>query len=226
MEELGQVTSFFTLEDKAEVIFFANIQFDDSSSFPLAKKFENWFAETISQYVTQRQINLATETLLPLIKSTIIPVNLDHIYSTFHFQDGLLRALFFQSTGQMITKSLETEIYYQLAPGTSINSAVKLYSVNDAIVTQNIGLVRILRRSDDDSELSAVVEEIGRSLFEKIVITLKEFELDVKARGGLESSLMTEEKLDSIVKLFKLRKDEKDVTGAIVSKIAIKDHLN
>ncbi len=211
--------SFFNLEDKAEIKTFVNIQSEES----LPVRIETFFYETITQFHSERQLTVPLEVLLPVVKASLVIVNLDHVYNSFHLRNGIIRALFFQETKQMVTKSLETEIHYQLAPTTSINSAVKLFSVNESIPTSNFALVRLFGANTEENELSAIAREISQLLFAKIATTFKENEIAVDA---IESHLMAEEKVERIKKLFKLNKDERDVIGAIVSKVAVKDHLN
>ena len=209
-----------TLEGKAQIRAYHNVDLGEERS--ISTQINAWFQEIISAYLEEKGLAISYDTFLPLVKSTIIFISLDHVYNKVHLQAGIIRALFCREIEEMITKNLETEIFYQLAPSTSINSAVKLFSINDTLPSNNLAMVQILLPS---AEHSNELEEVGMRILQFVSQQLQRFEFSI---DNMESLLLSPEKKERILKIFKFGKDEREeenIVGSILSRLAIKDHL-
>jgi hypothetical protein len=212
---------FASLDDKVDIKTFHNIP-----EGPLILDRLNSSAErALSSHSKDLSHDLSSERLIEIIKQSIIFVSLDHIYDELHLTSGIMKALYYQTTNQMKTKkSLDIELFYHLAGTTKINDAVKLYSVctETSLPTSSIAIVRIVHPNTvtNSETLNTVCSEI----FQELCNDYQNCEFDYRKT---EITLLTEEKKEKLMKLFRFTKEEKEhpnPVSCLLTKISTKDY--
>jgi EKC/KEOPS complex subunit CGI121/TPRKB len=135
-------------------------------------------------------------------------VDLGLVCSHFHLAAAAFKALYNEEQGRMKTKSISSEIMYQLSATTKINQAFDQYGVKP-----ESSLVAFVSIDEDRlcAELMAKVE--GGSVFDSEM---------------LGPQFLTAEKASIIAKVFKLTKEElqfSSLDDAVATRLATKDTL-
>nr|XP_039269608.1 EKC/KEOPS complex subunit TPRKB-like [Styela clava] len=120
------------------------------------------------------------------------------ILDSFHILTAVNKALYYQKLGRMKTKSLYSEILFNLSPTNKINESLKTFGINE--MTKKI--IAVVLKDDLNSKViteSVNGEIVGLENLEKII--------DV----------------ERIKKIYRLEQNEEVTVEAVVTRMATKD---
>ncbi|KAJ1414799.1 kinase binding protein CGI-121-domain-containing protein [Ochromonadaceae sp. CCMP2298] len=135
-------------------------------------------------------------------------VDLGLVCSHFHLAAAVFKALYNEEQGRMKTKSISSEVMYQLSSTTKINEALRQYGVKPESTL--VAFVSI----DEDPLCAQLLAKVEGSVLDSELLGSPQF--------------LTAEKVSIIAKAFKLTKEElqfSSLDDAIATRLATKDTL-
>ena len=166
--------------------------------------------------------------LIASIDQRVVVIDLSFVVSSFHIQLAVYKALLNESQGRMKTKSIQSEVLYQLSSSTKISEAILQYSLKS--VSTEICFIYVPSPVSTDA--------INKSLSDDTVLTNIEFKKEIGklAVDGTEidsteissAIILTAEKSATIVKYFKITPLELEVSGleeSVSTRLAVKDNV-
>lgn len=140
------------------------------------------------------------------IRGAIVDLNL--VCSLFHLRAAAHKALLNESQNAMKTKSISSEILYQLSNTTKISESLQQYKIKE------------------DSKLIAFIVLDEDPVLNALLSIVQGLELDLNLFGA--APYLTPEKATTIGKYFKVTPQELEIStleSAVVNRLAIKDVL-
>ncbi len=140
------------------------------------------------------------------IRGAIIDLSL--VCSLFHLRAAAHKALLNEAHGTMKTKTISSEILYQLSNTTKISDSLQQYKIKEG--SRLIAVIVV----DEDATLNALLSTVQGST------------LDLTLLGA--APYLSPEKASTIGKYFKVTPQELEIAtleSAVVNRLAIKDAL-
>lgn len=158
---------------------------------------------------------------IAMINPRIVVVDLSLVVSAFHLQLATYKALLNESQGRMKTKSIQSEVLYQLSSSTKITDALQQYTIHAQ--SKEICFIHVAAAgaSTPDSDAGLTVSE-----FQSIVGKLTVNGVEIDPMEISSTSILTGEKTAKIVKYFKITPLELEVSGleeSVSTRLAVKN---
>lgn len=166
----------------------------------------------------------------------MVVVDLSLVVSEFHLQLAIYKATLNESQGRMKTKSITTEVLYQLSPSTKINDAIKQYSIHAGSTAIAFINIPFAENVDGSSKVLLSGEEGAIANITTNLFSIEEFKQQITklAVDGIEkhaseissTPILTSEKSTNIVKCFKIAPLELQLSGledCVATRLAVKD---
>ena len=158
-----------------------------------------------------------------IINPRIVVVDLSLVVSVFHLQLATYKALLNESQGRMKTKSIQSEILYQLSSSTKITDALQQYTIHSESTEICFIYIAAAEASNPSHETSLTVPEF-QSQIQKLGVNGVEMDpVEISS-----TSILTVDKRAKIVKYFKITPQELEVSGleeSVSTRLAVKDSL-
>jgi tRNA threonylcarbamoyladenosine modification (KEOPS) complex Cgi121 subunit len=216
-------SSYFTIankENQQEVLQSASF-FIMSDSAAVADK-----ALPHARIIVYSELKNASSILngISSIDQRIVVADLSLVVSCFHLQLATYKALLNESQGRMKTKSIASEVLYQLSSSTKITDAIQQYSIRAE--STDIAFVYITPAGGSASTSMTTDDALlgFKSQIQSLAIEGKE----VDPQEISSSLMLTDEKSARIAKYFKITPQELEVSGleeSVATRLAVKDSL-
>ncbi len=136
-------------------------------------------------------------------------VDLNMVASEFHLKTAVVKALVNECTGKMKTKSISSEMLYQVSATTNINESTKHCGIGSESITVAFVFARPITSVDEE-----MFDSVDGEGFDIATLASPEY--------------LDKEKLAKLVKLFKITAQELEFSSldhAIATRLATKDCL-
>lgn len=154
----------------------------------------------------------------------IVVADLSLVVSCFHLQLATYKALLNESQGRMKTKSIASEVLYQLSSSTKITDAIQQYSIHSE--STDIAFIYITPAGGIDSTSMTTDDALLRFKSQIQSLAIEGKEMDSQEISS--SVMLTNEKSAKIAKYFKITPQELEVSGleeSVATRLAVKDSL-
>ena len=158
-----------------------------------------------------------------IINPRIVVVDLSLVVSVFHLQLATYKALLNESQGRMKTKSIQSEVLYQLSSSTKITDALQQYTIHSESTEICFIYVASADASNSSCETFLTVPEFNTHIQNLAVEGIEMDPVEISS-----TSILTMDKRAKIVRYFKITPQELEVSGleeSVSTRLAVKDSL-
>ena len=151
----------------------------------------------------------------------IVVIDLALVVSSFHLQLATYKALLNESQDKMKTKSIQSEVLYQLSTSTKITDALQQYSVHAG--STDIAFVYVAPANETETDSALTADD-----FKQLVEGLGVQGHQIDPEEISTATILTPEKSAKIAKYFKITPQELEVSGleeSVATRLAVKDSL-